>query len=310
MQIASMKITFFFLFLLAVYSVCFGQIEEPKTNSDTSFYHDKSIMIIPFEHKMYRSQIDKDLAKENNITFDNIVSKFRNGVSNQFRFEMLYRYKAFSILNIHNDSLRIDLDKIYSGISYDYEVILDTAGYSEANPLERIKMDKQIKEAQKEPFNGTKNGEIVSTRDTRKKYMKTVVKDTSLLSYLDAKYHCDYFLFINELDLMNDLSNINSVSTGEWTRAIKIHFTVLNRDGTIVETGLLEKSFDKNENNIQSIINKEIKVLATSLRHKMGQHELRQQMLIKEQEEKSMNELNPNPIKKGIISAKKRLKKN
>ena len=306
MQIAIMKITFLLCLILSLSSLTAQS--ETIQNPDTVYHHEKGMMIIPFEKKMYRSQIDKELAKENEKNFPTILSNFRNGITYQFKYQMLYRYKAFSIFNLTVDSLREDLERIYAGIGYSYEVIIDTAGYSEANPLEKIKLDKKIKAAKNEPVNGTINGEIVSTRDTRKKYMKTAIKDTSLLPYLNERYQCSYYLFINELDLMNDLSDINAVSTGEWNRVVKIHYTVLNAKGKTIESGILEKSFPRDQNNIDKIISEEFKALATKLRHKMSLHEQQQAMLIQEKDNKSLNELKP--IKRKIISAKKRLKKN
>lgn len=300
-----MRLSFVFLLLISCLINLSGQ--ENIQNPDTAFYHEKAMMIIPFEEKMFRSEIDKELAEESEKNYETILSNFRYGVAYQFRYEMLYRYKAFSLINMTVDSVREDLERIYAGVSYDYEVILDTAGYSGANPIQKIQFDKLIKESKKEPVNGSVNGEIVSTRDTRKRYMKTVVKDTSLLPYLNDRYECEYYLFINELDLLNDLSDINSVSTGEWNRILKIHFTIIDSNGKVIETGLLEKSFPRDQNNIDEIINTEIKELARQLRYKMANHERMQAMIIKEKQE-SMNELNP--VKKKIISAKKRFKKN
>ena len=305
-QFANMKITFL-LCLLFSFASLIGQ-KETIQDPDTVYHHEKGMLIIPFEKKMYRSQIDKELAEENEKNFPTILSNFRNGVAYQFKYQMLYRYKAFSIFNLTIDSLRGDLERIYAGVGYTYEVIIDTAGYSEANPLEKLKLDKKIKAAKNEPVSGTINGEIVSTRDTRKKYMKTAIKDTSLLPYLNERYQCSYYLFINELDLMNDLSDINAVSTGEWNRLVKIHFTVISSNGKTIESGVLEKPFPRDKNNIDKIISEEFKALATQLRHKMSLHEQQQAMLIQEKDNQSLNELKP--VKRKIISAKKRIKNN
>lgn len=305
MHLAYMRLCF--VFLLICLSFLSLRAQENVQNPDTAFYHEKAMMIIPFEEKMFRSEIDKELADETEKNYETILSNFRYGVTYQFRYEMLYRYKAFSLINMTVDSVREDLERIYAGISYDYETIIDTAGYSEANPIQKIQFDKLIKETKKEPVNGTVNGEIVSTRDTRKKYMKTEIRDTSLLPYLNDRYECEYYLFINELDLLNDLSDVNSVSTGEWNRILKIHYTILDKNGKIIESGLLEKTFPRDQNNIDEIISKEIKELARQLRYMMSHHERMQAMIIQEKKE-SMNELNP--VKKKIISAKKRFKKN
>ena len=306
MQFANMKITFLLCFLFCLASLI-GQTETIQ-DPDTIYHHEKGMMIIPFEKKMYRSQIDKELAEENEKNFPTILSNFRNGITYQFKYQMLYRYKAFSIFDLTVDSLREDLERIYAGIRYTYEVIIDTAGYSEANPLEKLKLDKKIKAAKNETVSGTINGEIVSTRDTRKKYMKTAIKDTSLLPYLNERYQCSYYLFINELDLMNDLSDINAVSTGKWNRLVKIHFTVISSNGKTIESGVLEKPFPRDKNNIDKIISEEFKALATQLRHKMSLHEQQQAMLIQEKDNQSLNELKP--VKRKIISAKKRIKNN
>ena len=57
MQIAIMKITFLLCLILSLSSLTAQS--ETIQNPDTVYHHEKGMMIIPFEKKMYRSQIDK-----------------------------------------------------------------------------------------------------------------------------------------------------------------------------------------------------------------------------------------------------------
>ena len=286
------------LLVLSIFlcSLIYSQ-EENVTQEDTTVYrHEKSMMIIPFEPKMYRSEIDQELAQANNKTYDAIVRDFRYGSAFQFQYEMLYRYKAFSLVNMVEDSVKEDLEIIYSNIGYDYVPIDDTVGYANSNRLEQIKMRTNNALAKSQnPDSGTRNGEIVSERDTRKKYMKTVIKSDTLLPYLNYRYECDYYLFINQIDLINDLSDPDKVALGEWDRKLQIHFTIFDSNGKIVEEGLLEKALPKDENDINTIVKVHIKDLARRAREVMGAKEKNQEVVGEEPKK---------PVEKKVIKFK------
>jgi hypothetical protein len=286
----------YFLFSL---SIILGFVSSAQ--EDTTIYrHEKSMMIIPIEQKMYRSEIDKDLGTANGKTHDQLFRDIRYGTALQFTYEMLYRYKAFTLINMIEDSVRRDLNVIYNGIGYKYTVVADTVGFASANKLEKFKRNiNNTQDQLQKPKNGMHNGEIVSERDTRKKHMKTVIKNDSLLPYLNVKYQCDYYLFINEIDLINDLSNQEKLATGDWDRALKIHFTVFDSNGKEIETGILEKNFPKDENDLQKIIKVHIKDLAGRLRKSMGIHERNQEIIGGEEDS------NTKPLKKKVVSLRK-----
>ncbi len=291
-----------FLLFISIISASFSFAQETPSTEDTTVYrHEKSMMIIPFEPKLYRSEIDKDLAEANNKNYEQIVRDFRYGSAFQFQYEMLYRYKAFSLVNITEDSVKRDLEFIYSQIGYDYVVVDDTAGYANSNKLQQMKMraDNAAAKHQK-PKSGTYDGQIVSERDTRKKFMKTIIKNDNLLSYLNYNYECDYYLFISEIDLLNELSDQNKLALGEWERKLAIHFTVYDNRGKIVEEGVLESSFPKDKNDINLIVKEDIKGLAKTLRNSMGAHEKNQEVVGEKPKETEKKVIKFKDLKRGF----------
>lgn len=261
----------FFLLLLVSSISVIAQDEQ-----DTAVYrHEKSIMIIPFEEKLYHSEIDRDLAGESGQDHATIVREFVMGTAFQFKYELLYRYKAFTLINSLEDSVRSDMDLLYANIGYEYKVLKDSTANEEGNviagKLNRLKASTQK--------TGTymKNGEIVSVKDERKKFMSTIIRSDTILPYMNYRYEADYYLFINQIDLVNDLSDANQVSLGNYDRILRFHYSVLDQKGKTIDEGVLEQRFSKNENDIKIIVNEHIKACATTLRKKLGMRETNQE---------------------------------
>src|SRR5688572_19301155 len=150
------------------------------------------IMIVPFEPRLYMSEIDFALNKESKLTPKQIKATFRNGINEQL-------YKAIKphhmVIDLMDDTVKTkkDLGEIYQYSSLEYMKVPDQKNYK---PPVKQKEEQIIK-----------NGQIVDETNTDQRFMNIQIKNATLVPYLYGKYKSDIFVFINELDIRSSNSN-------------------------------------------------------------------------------------------------------
>ena len=68
--------------------------------------------------------------------------------------------------------------------------------------------------------------------------MKAVIKDQKMLDSMHFKFNNRFFLFLNQLDFKNVYEDGVSMQRMEYNRELKVHFTLYQKDGTILTTGI------------------------------------------------------------------------
>ena len=93
------------------------------------------------------------------------------------------------------------------------------------------KLRSRIQKDKEEDYtrNGILEGQIITKRDERERYMKTVIKEKTMLDSMNFKFNNRYFLFINELDINNLYSNSVAMQQMEFEREIKLHYTLYHK---------------------------------------------------------------------------------
>jgi hypothetical protein len=91
--------------------------------------------------------------------------------------------------------------------------------------------------------NNVSNGQITVKEDPDPKYMRTVINKKNLLDFLSHKYKSDFFIFINELDIKNDLSDYTAVGTNTYQREMKVHYTIFDSRGSMIRGGVAIANF-------------------------------------------------------------------
>lgn len=204
------------------------------------------IMIIPFESRMYLSEIDHLINQESKLSAKQIKATMRDGINEQL-------YKKFkskmSVVDLMEDTVKTkkDLENIYQYLAYQYQKVPDQTNYKAPS---KEKEDPKIEKGQLN---------IETNNDAR--FMNAKIKNASLVPYLNGKYKTDLFLFVNELDikaLNGSPADFNSNSS----RKIIVHYTVYTYDAKEINSGIAEVNLPQNINNPTKIISSYFSQLA------------------------------------------------
>lgn len=209
------------------------------------------VMLIPFEPKLYNSEIDYQINKETKLSGKEIKYKFRDGINEQL-------YKAFSknkysVVDLMEDTVKYkkETSSIYSHLSYEYMKVPDQENYKAP------KKDKEEKAIQKGQLN------IETKTDAR--FMNAKINNAQLVPLLYAKYKTDVFVFINELDIKASMATTELSGAGNEYRKIIVHYTVYTYDAKEINSGIAEQEFPMDLNNPTKIIDKYFSKVAETI---------------------------------------------
>jgi hypothetical protein len=198
------------------------------------------IMLIPFEPRLYMSEIDHAINKETKLSAKDIKAKFRDGINEQLYKSLKSKYL---VLDLIDDTVKTkkDLGEIYQYLSLEYMKVPDQAHYKPP-----------VKEKEQQVV---KNGQIVDETNSDQRFMNAKIRNATLVPYLYGKYKTDIFVFINQLDIRssNSLSPAET-NSAEGFRKIVVHYTVYTYDAKEINSGIAETQFPVALNNPTKII--------------------------------------------------------
>ena len=187
-----------------------------RSTTSKSTVPEGEIMLIPFEPKMYMSEIDKKVNEQTKWPFEKIRENFRHQLDIQLKSKF---QGTGTVVSFYSDSAKMwkDLEYIYKSTSVTYVPL--------SNPTSTQKKS------------GIKNGQVEVDVNEEKKFMNTKVNNNELLSYLNQKYKTRYFVFVNELDIKNDINSYDGASDS-FQREIAVHYTILDNTGKLISAGI------------------------------------------------------------------------
>lgn len=210
------------------------------------------VMLIPFESRLYMSEIDQSINVETKLTAKEIKYKFRDGLN-----EQLYKaFKAnkFNVVDLMDDTTkyRKDLDGIYQYLTYEFQKIPNQENYQ---PPKKEKDKKGIEKGQLN---------VESNSDAR--FMNAKITNAKVVPILYGKYKTDLFVFINQLDIRASGSKGPAeLGDGNGNRKITVHYTVYTYDAKEINSGIAEEEFAVDLNNPRKIIDKHFSKIAATI---------------------------------------------
>ena len=209
-------------------------------------------MVVPFEPKLYMSEIDKKINEQTKWDFNHIREYFRH----QLDVQLQQKFKKYaSVISFYSDSVKMhkDLNYLYDNTNLSFDPIdKPRASHSPA-----------------EKSTGIKNGQVTVEMSDEKKFTNIVIQDAKALLYLNKKYTADYFVFINQLDIKND-ANTYDIHTDSYLRKVDVHYTILDKSGKLITAGMATSSFSSNENNPKKIVGQSFSPIATFISAKFN----------------------------------------
>lgn len=220
---------------------------KPNLSEETSIRSTKhKLLIIPFEPRMYMSQIDHKINEETKWNQRKIKESFRFGLD-----EELYKSikKRMDVMSLLDDTVKYKKDLIatYQKLGYKFDKIPDQTKY------QAPKSEKEQKYLQK--------GQLIADSDVDGKFMNAQLKDKALLPGFNSKYKTDLFLFINQLDITTSTIGLSNKSV----RTATVHYTVFTKDGKEINSGISTVSFPYDVNNPGKISGKYLSKIADEI---------------------------------------------
>jgi hypothetical protein len=224
---------YLFLFLLLNTSLLLAQ--DGVRNAESSGMKGK-IMIVPFEPKLYMSEIDMKVNEVTKWNFQQIRENFRHQLDNQLKIKL---QSLGTVLSFYADSVKTwkDLMYAYKSTSLSFDLPEKPTQATVATPVPTK----------------IKDGQVQVAIDNNKKFTNTKITDNELLPYLNKKYESEYFVFINELDLKNILDSYN-MSNDSYDREVTVHYSILDKTGKTISAGAATAKFSSLENNPRKIV--------------------------------------------------------
>jgi hypothetical protein len=251
------------LFAIASILTTSAQNSTTGKSEDSGVSGKKSVLVIPFETKMYFSDIDRDLGKENELNFQDIKAKFRAALDREIFIALKAYFNPLSFYAIEPQESREELGYIYNSIGYKYEVVPQEEVVEKESAGKKI-LGKFKKKEKEEEYTkaGINRGEIVSQVDNREKYMKTTLANPKLLPNLNKKYIASHYIFINQLDIKRSADKRYVASEEQYKREIKVHYTIFDNEGKEVSCGAIKSRFSSSQNDMNKIIKDQFPLIA------------------------------------------------
>ena len=214
------------------------------------------VMIIPFEPKMYMSQIDHRINAETKFTQKEIREKFRKGVNEELTGVLK---KNFEVLDLMKDTAkyRKDLFAIYKSLTYSYDKVPDQNNYI-APVTEKDKKNQTIK-----------NGQLIVETDPNARFMNAKIKNPALVPGLFAKYKTNLFLFVNQIDIGSNAVIANETGTVS-ERVLVLHYTVYTVDAKEINSGTCSLKFPGDVNTPSKIISSYVSKMAVEISRRIN----------------------------------------
>lgn len=223
--------------------------------------NNQSLLIVPFESRMFLCEINRELATENQLSVKEITDRFTSALDQSILYTFQERCDVSSFYLLEDEEAKSDLSFIYSNIKLEYELV---EGAREKNGISKLK-SKIKKEDNSYQRGRIENGQVVTKRDDRERYMKAVVKEPQMLDSMHYKFNNKYFLFVNELDIKNIYEGAHQMAQMDFEREIKLHYTLYQKNGEILSTGVSKTHFPAKLNDINLIIKNYFPILAQQI---------------------------------------------
>ncbi len=199
-------------------------------------------MLIPFEPRMYMSEIDFAINKETKLSSKQIKAVFRDGINEQLYKSLKTQHM---VIDLMDDTVKTkkDLGEIYEHLVLEYMKVPDQTHYKPP-----------VKEKQE---NTVKNGQIIDETNTDARFMNAKINNPALVPHMYKKYKSDIFVFINQLDIKASNSGgpaDASTTTTDGFRKLVVHYTVYTFDAKEINSGIAETQFPSALNNPQKIV--------------------------------------------------------
>ena len=182
-----------------------------------------NVLIVPWQPKMFNgsSDVTRDISAATGENYNTIQEAFRWGMCMQMKAAFSANYHVTTLLD-DTAAMKVDLSYTYNVTSTEYISV-----NAPLNP-DPAPGKKDVKQAGTTTTTGIKNGQVQVDMQEGEKFMNTVLLSPNLLDYLRKIYKCEYVVFLNQMDMQNDLGTdpYNTAGSTDFKRSAALHWTI------------------------------------------------------------------------------------
>jgi hypothetical protein len=203
--------------------------------NDTNAY----VVFVPFEDKMYLSDVDIDIDLASHNKFN--ISQLKSAIKRNLSQEMAYQIKSRgNVLTFEEgfEKQNKDLNMFYSSITYviDKTVIKEKSNTESQNPIKDLRKKNEITET--EVF-----------------FTNSKVDKPDLFYNISSKYNAKYFVMINQIDMRKARNTKQEdIQMGNYNRELKINYTIFDKNGEQIFAGASFSIFPNTEKSVSFIV--------------------------------------------------------
>ncbi len=219
------------------------------------------VMVIPFEPKLYMSDVDREINKRTGLSATQIRNNFRIGLSNTMYSEAIKSSPSILMLSPDNQDIKDDLAYVYMSTGYHYDVMPDLEEKpAESKPkaiLSEIKKraDETLYGSKEQGGTWIKDGQLYSVDYSQERFMNVRILNPNMFNYLSQKYEVGYFVFINQLDVkIAPGTDYRALENEIYQRELKVHYSIYDQSGTLVYASAAKNYFPSVMNDMNLII--------------------------------------------------------
>lgn len=231
--------------------------EMVATKEKDVIYHDKydydpdfqQVLIVPFDPHLYFSDADDEIAARSNIHRTMVREVFRRRLN-----AMLDPpgYETIHLMGGENPDTLADLNRIYSSVSYNYQERLYSETYQENYQEKNTKKKSSFGQ-----WLDKQKGKLFDEGDETKekgKYFGVKVRDPEFYNYFNTKYSVDYYVFINQFEVITDYENCLDRAAQNFRRYFITHYSIFDNEGNQISGNKFRVYYNSNSNSVMQIV--------------------------------------------------------
>ncbi len=218
----------------------------------------QQVLVIPFDPHLYFSDADDEIAGRSHIARTQVREVFRR------RLNVLIDPKGYEVVYLLNGKQRdtlTDLNRVYSSVTYNYYDVLSSPYFQETGQHESDALDKGEKPKgfiartkDKLSGNGQHDAHAIRELDKSDRYFGVQVKDPQFFTYFADKYSIDYYVFINQFEVVTDYEHCLDRATQNYARYFITHYSIFDVTGKQIAGNKFKVFYNSNSNDVMRIV--------------------------------------------------------
>ncbi len=232
----------------AVGSTSASAAPVPKT---ADFKTKQRVLVVPFDPYLYFSDADYEIARQSKIPRQNVRQVFRG------RLDALIAPKGYEAIHllggVYRDSVS-ELRTLYKSLHYSYQDNKTSA----FNKLPTVKEEKnkgmlEWAQRQKGKLGIKKETGPVPVAQDESKHFGVEVKDSTFFNRFNKQYGIDYYVFINQFEIITNYENCLDRAAMNYERDFLVHYSIYDSSGKLVSGNKVRVPYQSNMNDIHRI---------------------------------------------------------